>query len=1499
MSLFSEASTVRNLSLGNNVGLLDYNGDPSLGLDAPINSLCFQRASKIIWHKYGANTTDWNKLDGITKSTSDPTVNADISSGFKVGSTWVNTSSEEAFLCIDNAASHAVWKNITSLSSGNSPLVAKGDLYTYDSDNARLPVGTDGQILTADSSESNGLKWINATGGSVNPIQIDTSSKTTLSGSYDWTNNTISTLPINHNIELTDVLLITYSPPPSIILWVNVEFTQNGSDDYILIPITGNTSTDIITDKEFEIAGSVLDGCIYKIGTTIVLNGSAISGYHLANIINVSGTPSGTLPTYPATDNTATEVKEPGTGGGPITIEQQANIINATDIDVSVSQSTSVTISNIDILPNHYITKGNFGIGKSNPEYPLDASDIRCDSIISSSYGTIINSSISASRDSLIFIGTDENKQIELSNTNKLHLTELDAGFDDLVDDAIYSNITIQQTIKIYNKDIGVVLFTADDGGGTILPYILAFNVDKNGLSRGSATNIHTSQLSDNISITALEYMIDGLDNTSTMDQHICFIERDTSNNINTGFYLINDDLTINVIKAYSISTNTLTSDIVRVTPVSTTSNDLKFIAVFSDTSIILINYDFTNDVEIVSSEFVLNNKIVTSSVVKGHVRISSSILNIISNDTANNVALTTLMYNTSTLNLIENNIEIVYSNNDSTILYADMFDTHLGGNAFSFRYVTQNERSAITISEGQFYGSISQIVEYSLIDHTNYSHHTNFTVCKRMSNDKLLLLNNTNNDQSSLIVNIKHKTVMYYELMGEWDYLSPSKALRTIALSDRFAYFNTYDAIHFHKIYPQPVIYVGSSGTSSIVCTRGLHVASSNKYIAGQEYFLTPTSNGMLGTTSYTMGTVQNTRFYLGIALSATELLFNPYVDAVVGTIPSIDATTITHNSANVDPSVTDDSNSNYTINSLWTNTSSNTNFICADSSVGAAVWNTISSITMSDAEIKIAYENNADTNAFTDADQTKLSGIEDGAEVNLTDTEVKVSYENNADTNAFTDAEKTKLSNLANGSDIHAIHVNAANEISGITSKTIPSLNDLLVIEDNADSNNKKSIDFTSILNSEIYQYDYYITTQNEFDVLFDGTLLSNVSIFLKKTINQTNINDSIIANRFSFELNNKLVLGNNVYINSDNAIVKVVTTGGVISTSSSISDTVSSVSNNTITVNDGSKFHVDDPIMTSNHNYYNVISISGNILTVDSIVDTLNAITRIDVMIKNITLTNWTLDGFGGVHGMHGNNIYNNVPISLSYCTRSLFDITFINFQTTEELIRPSSDLSCFNITINNIQHCIAEFIIRMVSKCNINNILYCESSNSIIINNSYGIIHNVNGCTSTNSIIISMDYGIIDKIHNCTSGGGTINFMRYSHITDIYNCVSTDNGGAVSNSSKCHISNIVKCSANNNGGAVYNCTYSSISNIHECSALLGGGLYNVTDSIIDNIHDCVAVTEGGASYDGNNNHFIGSFSSNITTNGTHNTIHNSATSTSFIPGNINISSVTINI
>ena len=75
--------------------------------------------------------------------------------------------------------------------------------------------------------------------------------------------------------------------------------------------------------------------------------------------------------------------------------------------------------------------------------------------------------------------------------------------------------------------------------------------------------------------------------------------------------------------------------------------------------------------------------------------------------------------------------------------------------------------------------------------------------------------------------------------------------------------------------------------------------------------------------------------------------------------------------------------------------------------------------------AEIKTAYEANSDTNAFTDAEKTKLQnldlaklqGIETGATADQSNAEIKTAYEANSDTNAFTDAEKTKLAGISSG--------------------------------------------------------------------------------------------------------------------------------------------------------------------------------------------------------------------------------------------------------------------------------------------------------------------------------------------------------------------------------------------------------------------------------------------------------------------------------------------------
>lgn len=50
-------------------------------------------------------------------------------------------------------------------SDEGTDLTTKGDIHGYSTTNTRIPIGSDTQVLTADSGEALGLKWADAGGG--------------------------------------------------------------------------------------------------------------------------------------------------------------------------------------------------------------------------------------------------------------------------------------------------------------------------------------------------------------------------------------------------------------------------------------------------------------------------------------------------------------------------------------------------------------------------------------------------------------------------------------------------------------------------------------------------------------------------------------------------------------------------------------------------------------------------------------------------------------------------------------------------------------------------------------------------------------------------------------------------------------------------------------------------------------------------------------------------------------------------------------------------------------------------------------------------------------------------------------------------------------------------------------------------------------------------------------------------------------------------------------
>lgn len=83
-------------------------------------------------------------------ATVDPTVNDDADDSYSVGSSWVNTSTERAYVCLDTTVGAAVWKEITPIAQAN--LSASSVPTTGDDSNDGYAVGSVWVDTTADKA---------------------------------------------------------------------------------------------------------------------------------------------------------------------------------------------------------------------------------------------------------------------------------------------------------------------------------------------------------------------------------------------------------------------------------------------------------------------------------------------------------------------------------------------------------------------------------------------------------------------------------------------------------------------------------------------------------------------------------------------------------------------------------------------------------------------------------------------------------------------------------------------------------------------------------------------------------------------------------------------------------------------------------------------------------------------------------------------------------------------------------------------------------------------------------------------------------------------------------------------------------------------------------------------------------------------------------------------------------------------------------------------------
>jgi hypothetical protein len=128
------------------------------------------------------------------------------------GTATVNTSATLALSQYDAGTLYFI-SNSASIffntdAGGGSPLTTKGDLYGFSTVDARIPIGANNTVLTADSSESLGLKWAApAGGGKVLQVVSATTTTDTSITSTSFTDTTI-TATITPSSATSKVLIL-------------------------------------------------------------------------------------------------------------------------------------------------------------------------------------------------------------------------------------------------------------------------------------------------------------------------------------------------------------------------------------------------------------------------------------------------------------------------------------------------------------------------------------------------------------------------------------------------------------------------------------------------------------------------------------------------------------------------------------------------------------------------------------------------------------------------------------------------------------------------------------------------------------------------------------------------------------------------------------------------------------------------------------------------------------------------------------------------------------------------------------------------------------------------------------------------------------------------------------------------------------------------------------------------------------------------------------------
>ena len=133
------------------------------------------------------------------------------------------------------------WNTLAYLGGGSvSPLTTKGDLWGYSSADARIPVGSDGQVLVADSSVGLGVKW--ASGGAAG-TGLTVIFDSTLSSAAASIDTGASSIPAGHQALVLEVVGRSSGAVTRDGIALNVNNDTGANYDWVIFRTVGTAVT--------------------------------------------------------------------------------------------------------------------------------------------------------------------------------------------------------------------------------------------------------------------------------------------------------------------------------------------------------------------------------------------------------------------------------------------------------------------------------------------------------------------------------------------------------------------------------------------------------------------------------------------------------------------------------------------------------------------------------------------------------------------------------------------------------------------------------------------------------------------------------------------------------------------------------------------------------------------------------------------------------------------------------------------------------------------------------------------------------------------------------------------------------------------------------------------------------------------------------------------------------------------------------------------------------